>query len=272
MAVEIPTLPLEHGGAIPQLGLGTWRVSGSGGADTVAEALDLGYRHIDTAEMYDNEAAIGRAIAGVDRSELFLTSKVWPNHLRSGNVVEACEGSLRRLGTDYLDLYLIHWPNPEVPVAETVAAMESLRADGRIRSWGVSNFTIELLEEVLEHGRPSNNQVELHPRLQELELVGYCQDTGITVTGYSPLAKGRAATDETLARIGERYGRSAAQVALRWSVQRGCVVIPKASDPDHLASNLEIFDFELDTDEMDRIAALDRGQRLVETAWTPFGD
>ena len=271
-ATDIPALDLPHGSRIPQLGLGTWQLEGGECERSVRAALDLGYRHIDTAEAYGNEDAIGRALEAspVDRDRLFLTSKVWYTHLREDDVRAACDASLRRLGTDYLDLYLIHWPNGDVPIAETVGALASLREEGKLRAWGVSNFTITHLEEALEHGRPATNQVELHPRLQQPGLDEFCAERGIVLTAYSPLARGEAPQNDALDAIGDRHGKDAAQVALRWSIQRGHVVIPKSSGEAHLQENMDLFDFELSDDEMARIAELDRGDRLVEPDHAEF--
>lgn len=185
-------------------------------------------------------------------------------------MLTACEASLRRLGSDYLDLYLVHWPNAGIPMGETIDALQRLRKDERIRAWGVSNFTIDHLDEALRHGRPSTNQVELHPGLQQPELDDYCREQGIPITAYSPLAKGRAPGNDVLAEIGERHGKSAAQVALRWSLQRGHVVIPKSSSRAHLEANLDVFDFELGPEAMERTAELDRGARILEPSFAEF--
>ena len=271
-AAAAERLPLHHGGRVPRVGLGTWQLEGRECERAVERALGMGYRHVDTAEAYGNEEAIARALgrAGVDRDELFLTSKVWRDHLRGPDVRRACEASLRRLGTDRLDLYLVHWPDSDVPIEETVEAMERLREDGRVRAWGVSNFTVAHLTEVLGHATPSANQVELHPRLRQAELDRFCAEHGVRVIAYSPLAQGDAPREDALEEIGSRHGRSGAQVALRWSVQHGHVVIPRSSDEEHLAANLALFDFELAAEEMERIDALDRGERHVAPDFAEF--
>lgn len=270
LEIRVPRLPLSHGQEIPQIGLGTWELKGDECEEVVRTALEMGYRHIDTAEMYENEEAIGRAIADIDRDELFLTSKVWWDNLHKYDVPDACEGSLERLGTEYLDLYLVHWPNAGIPLEETVEAMQRLREDGLIRAWGVSNFTRAHLDDALELDRPAMNQVELHPYLRQEELDRYCRRHNVRLTAYSPLARGEVDEDELLDRIGTRYGKTGAQVALRWSIQHGHVVIPKSSTPRHLATDLDIFDFTLSQEEMERIDGLDEGRRIIEPDFAEF--
>lgn len=268
--MTVPTVALPGDIEAPQLGLGTWTLRGSECEQTVRRALDLGYRHIDTAEMYENEEAIGRAIASVDRDELFLTSKVWPDHLHAEDVRHACQESLGRLNTDYLDLYLIHWPNSSVPMEETIGALRRLVEDGRIRAWGVSNFTRSHLEEARGYGTVAVNQVELHPFFNQRHLAEYCAGIGVPVTAYRPLAKGRVNHDHALSGLALRHGRSPAQVALRWSIQHGHLAIPRTTDARHLRENIEVFDFHLDASEMVRIDALPQGNRLVAIAGAEF--
>lgn len=274
MAVSLlkaqPTCTLHHGPQIPRIGLGTWQLQGTECEDAVRAALDMGYRHVDTAEAYGNEECVGRAMAPCDRSEIFVTSKVGRDHLRPRDLKAACRASLDRLDTDRIDLYLVHWPNADVPMEETVGALEELLDDGAIRAWGVSNFTVAHLEELLRHGQPSVNQVELHPRLRQAELDRFCREHGIRVTAYSPLAKGEVVDQDVLTEIGRRHSKSAGQVALRWSFQHGHIVIPRSSSPKHLRENAEILDFQLGADEMDRIDQLDRGERLVEPEFAEF--
>jgi 2,5-diketo-D-gluconate reductase B len=271
-AQEIPELPLPQGGAIPRIGLGTWLLAGRECERVVERAFELGYRHFDTAERYGNEDAIGRAIrhSGLDREELFLTSKAWHDHLRSEDVARACEGSLRRLGVDYLDLYLVHWPNREIPQAGTIPAFQRLQETGQIRAWGVSNFTVRHLEETLRFGTPATNQIELHPRLQQPDLERFCSDHGIPITAYSPLAHGEVVREPMLQEIGRRYDKTAVQVALRWLLQRGHVIIPKARCEAHLESNLEIFDFQLDPADMQAVASLEAGNRHFDPDFAEF--
>ena len=267
-----PRRELPQGVEAPVVGLGTWQLTGSVCRDVVADALDMGYRHVDTAEAYDNEEDVGRGLAdaGVDRSEVFLTTKAWYDHLGEGDLEAACRDSLRRLGTDYVDLYLIHWPSDAVPLEETVEVLGELRDEGLIRAWGVCNFTRSRLEALVELGRPAVNQVEIHPFLVQQALYDACEEWDIPLIGYSPLARGRVTGDGVLKEIGEAHGKSAAQVALRWSVDRGRIVIPKASGEAHLRENLDIFDFSLDAEELDRIDALNAGERIIDPEWADF--
>lgn len=268
--MNVATITLPGGIEAPQLGLGTWTLRDSECERTVGSALEMGYRHIDTAEMYENEEAVGRAIASVDRSDLFLTSKVWPDHLHAEDVRYACESSLRRLNTDYLDLYLIHWPNSGVPIEETVGALQRLVEDGRIRAWGVSNFTRSHLEEARRYGTIAVNQVELHPFFNQRSLSEYCAGIGVPIIAYRPLAKGRVNHDHVLSGFALRHGRSPAQVALRWTIQHGHLAIPRSTNERHLRENIDVFDFRLDPSEMARIDALPQGGRLVAIAGAEF--
>jgi diketogulonate reductase-like aldo/keto reductase len=261
---------MEHveadGATIPALGLGTWQMDGETCRQAVETALDLGYRHVDTAEYYDNEQSVGRAIANspVDRDEVFLTTKVWRSNLRAGDVREAARASLDRLAVDYVDLLLIHWPHPRVPVEETLGAMADLRDEGLVRHLGVSNFTrTQLADAQAAVDAPIvTDQVEYHPFKDQRSLQQYCVQEEIALTAYSPLARGDVLGNETLAAIGERHDRSAPQVALRWLLQQEQVVaIPKSTSRDHLEQNLAVFDFELTDEEMERIHDLSGGVR-----------
>lgn len=269
-----PEAPLEIAGGLelPRVGLGTWELTGGRAVRVVAAALEMGYRHVDTAEAYGNEAKVGHGLtaADVDRDDVFLTSKVFRDHLEEDDVERALDASLSRLQTDYLDLYLIHWPNAEIPVEETVGALEAQREEGKIRAWGVSNFTPAHLDEMLEHGRPAVNQVEVHPYLAQEELMAACGERDVPVIAYSPLARGAVADDGVLADIAADHGKTPAQIALRWSLQKGRAVIPKASGAGHLGQNLDVFNVELDTDEMARIDGLDEGRRIIDPGWAEF--
>lgn len=268
----MPRVALPGGVEAPAVGLGTWELTGRACERAVRAALEAGYRHIDTAEAYGNEERIGRALAGsgVDPAEVFITTKVFHDHLRHEDVLAACEASLGRLGVDAIDLYLIHWPRSAVPLAETVAALKELRSRGRIRAWGVSNFTGSHLRETLEHGRPAVNQVELHPYFVQRTLEAVCRELEVPVTAYCPLARGRVADDPTLSGIGGRHGKTPAQVALRWSLQKGHAVIPKSGTEAHLRENLRVFDFRLADEEMERIDGLDEGLRIIDPHWSEF--
>lgn len=262
-----------HGTDIPRLGFGTWELTGGTAYDSVRTALDVGYRHIDTAQLYGNEEEVGRAIAdsGIDRDELFITTKVWKDKASAEEVRRSHEQSLRRLGLDHVDLLLIHWPTPEMEVEEVVEALDALRQDEQTRLIGVSNYTAELLERALAAGPVATNQVEYHPFLDQQPVLELLREHGLTLTAYSPLAKGRAIRDATLTDIGEAHGRSEAQVAIRWLLQQERVItIPRSQTPDHIRANLEVFDFELSDDEMKRIGGLAMGDRQVDPSSGPW--
>jgi diketogulonate reductase-like aldo/keto reductase len=252
---------LIQGERMARLGFGTWRLSGTACYQAVRSALELGYRHIDTAEMYGNEAEVAWAIAdaGVAREELFLTTKVWQNHLRHREVLRSCEASLRALRVEAVDLYLVHWPDPSVPIEETMGALHALVQSGKARRIGVSNFSVaELAAARVACPTPLfTNQVPCHVQRPQPELLGYCQEHDIMLTAYSPLAKGRLAGHPVLEAIGEKHAKSAAQVALRWLIQQPKVIaIPMSSDPHRQRENLEVFDFALSPTEMAEIGAL----------------
>jgi 2,5-diketo-D-gluconate reductase B len=251
-----------QGTKMPALGLGTWQLTSADCERAVRLALDIGYRHIDTAEMYGNEAEIGRALtaSGVDRKSVFLTTKIWTNHLHAKDVGPTVEGSLRKLKTDYVDLLLIHWPNESVPVAETLGAMIKLKAAGKAKTIGVSNFSVRQMNEAIEKVKApiACNQIEYHLLLNQRPVLDYAHRHRVAITAYCPLARGRLVNNTTLARIGTKHGKSAAQVALRWLIQQtGVAAIPKASGEKNLRANFDIFDFALDPQEL---ATLDRMQ------------
>lgn len=261
---------------IPDIGLGTFRFDDAEAAEAVRSALEMGYRHIDTAEMYGNERGVGEGIraAGVSRRELFVTTKVWHSHLRPDDALAAIRASLERLGLDSVDLALIHWPSPsgEVPVAETLGALAEARKQGLIRQFGVSNFTEPLLEEAL--GTPdgaeiATNQVEVHPWLANHELVDFCQAHGVPVTAYMPLAKARVMDNPVLKSVAQKYNAHPAQVALAWLLARGLIVIPASRNPEHQKINFHARDLRLDDEDMARIDALDQGLRLINPDFAP---
>lgn len=257
---------------VPALGLGTWKLDGKACTEAVERALEIGYRHIDTAQAYENEQEVGLALtqSAVDRDDLFLVTKVWRENLAPDQVRTSTQQSLKNLGVDYVDLLLVHWPVDEVPVGQTLQAMRKLQEEGKVRYIGVSNFPPARLEEALEEAPLFCNQVEYHPFLSQDELLAILRRHGMLLTAYSPIARGMVAENETLQQIGEAHGKSAVQAALRWLVQQeGVAAIPKAADEDHLQSNFEIFDFELTPEEMDRISGLARGERLVIPEFAP---
>jgi 2,5-diketo-D-gluconate reductase B len=258
---------VEAGGArIPKLGLGTWQNTGQSCADAVRMGLEMGYRHVDTAEIYDNENQVGEGIAAadVDREDFFLTTKVWRSNLRHDEVLESVRQSVDQLGVEYVDLLLIHWPHPRVPVAETLDAMAQLRDEGLVSHLGVSNFTRSQLQEAIQVADAPivANQVQYHPYNDQSDLLDFCVANDVALTAYSPLARGDVLSDDTLAGIGKHYDKTAPQVALRWLVQQDNVVaIPKATSRDHIEENRAVFDFSLTEEEMQRIADRTGGLR-----------
>jgi 2,5-diketo-D-gluconate reductase B len=249
------------GEKVPSLGLGTWRLSGEECRRAVERALALGYRHIDTAQMYRNEDEVGKGMqsSGVDREEVFLTTKVWPSDFSYGRVIETTRGSLKRLRTDRVDLLLMHWPSRGVPLEETLGAMRELQEEGSVRHIGVSNFPPSMVEDAARHAEIFCNQVEYHPYEAQDELLEQAKKMDYLLTAYRPLSKGTILDDATLREIGETHDKTPAQVALRWLIQQEKVAaIPKATSEDHLRSNFDVFDFELTDEEMERVFWLSR--------------
>jgi 2,5-diketo-D-gluconate reductase A len=262
----IPTVKLHDGAEIPQLGFGVFQVPPDDTEGVVNEALEAGYRHIDTAAAYRNEAGVGAAIeaSGVSREELFVTTKLWNSQQGYGTTLEAFETSLEKLGMNYVDLYLIHWPVPSGDrFVETWRAFERIHEEGRSRTIGVSNFRVEDLRRLDVEARllPTVNQIELHPSLQQAELRAWHAGHGIATEAWSPLAQGALLDDETIVAIAEAHDKTPAQAILRWHVQLGNVVIPKSVTPERIHQNLDIFDFELGEDEMAAVGRLDSGER-----------
>jgi len=265
-ATSIPTVALNDGVAIPQLGFGVFQVPPEETQRAVEEALAVGYRHIDTAAAYRNEAGVGAALAasGLQRSDVFVTTKLWNSNQGYDSALAAIEKSLGRLGGDRVDLYLIHWPMPGAGLyLDTWRAFERIRDEGMARSIGVSNFRVEDLETLEREAEvtPSVNQIELHPRLQQAELRAWHAEHGIATEAWSPLAQGEVLKDDTLVTIAAHHDRTVAQVILRWHLQLGNVVIPKSVTPARVRENLDIFDFELTEDDLAAIARLDAGHR-----------
>jgi len=267
---RIPTSILQDNNRIPVAGLGTWRLNGRQCIRVVKKAIDLGYSHIDTAEMYGNEAEIGKAIKGYDRSGLFITSKVWHTHLRYSEVIKACENSLRKLGTSYLDLYLIHWPTSNVSMEETFKALTELKNRNMVKSIGVSNFTISHLEKALDISEIPivNNQVEFHPYLYQKELLDYCITHSIALTAWAPLLKGKGYNEPVLTQIANNHNKSVAQIALRWLLHKGIIIIPKASSEEHLIENISLFDWELSNEEIKSIDDIPTELRLIDLSFS----
>ena len=261
-----------QGVSVPRLGFGTWQIEGSDATEAVRDALEIGYRQIDTARAYENEAEVGEGIAqsGVDRGEIFLTTKVFPGDFEPDALKAAAEDSLRKLRTDYLDLLLLHWPDESVPIERTLQALNDLREDGKIRQLGVSNFPAGMLERALEHAPVFCDQVEYHPFLGQERLLKLARERDLLITAYSPLAHGRVPGDATLTEIGEAHGKTAGQVALRWLLDQPAVApIPKASSHERRVENLEVFDFALSDDERARIDALPKDDRQIDPDFGP---
>ena len=255
-------VPLHDGRSIPQLGFGLYKVPDADAPGVVEVAIGAGYRHLDDAKLYENERGVGDGIraSGIDRDKLSITTKVWNSDHGFDRTLAAFDASLERLGLDEVDLYLIHWPAPHQDLyVDTWRALIRLREEGRARSIGVSNFHVHHLARIIDETGvvPVVNQVELHPWLQQRGLRAFHAEHGIVTEAWSPLARGRAIGDETLTRIGARYGKNEAQVAIRWHLQVGNVTIPKSVTPDRIRANTRVFDFELDADDHAAIAALD---------------
>jgi 2,5-diketo-D-gluconate reductase A len=265
---KVPSISLNNGVAMPQLGFGVWQVPDDEAAKAVATALEAGYRSIDTAAIYENEAGTGRAVAasGIPREELFITTKLWNSDQGYDSSLRAFDASLDKLGLDYIDLYLIHWPLPSKNAyVETYKAFEKIYADGRAKAIGVSNFLPEHLERLIGETSvvPAVNQIELHPQLQQGELRAFHDRHGIRTEDWSPLGQGKGLLEvPTVVAVAQKHGRTPAQVVLRWHLQIGNVVIPKSVTPSRIKENLDVFDFELDADDLAAFAALDEGKRL----------
>jgi len=262
-----------HGARIPLIGLGTWNLRGSTCVRMVEQALRLGYRHVDTAEMYDNEREVGEGLraSGLARDQAFITTKIWPSHFAARELERAVKESLARLQLAEVDLLLLHWPNPQIPLRETLGALCEVKRMGLARHIGVSNFTVALIDEAARLAEEPLvcNQVEVHPFIDQSKVIAACRRQGMATVAYSPVARGGVKSDKLLARIAKAHGKSAAQVSLRFLVQRGIVVIPRTSRVERLSENLAIFDFVLSEAEMAEIARLARRDgRIVDYAYS----
>ncbi len=272
---KVPSISIKGGKKLPLIGLGTWELVGKACTYVVEKALDLGYSHIDTAHLYQNHAAIKKAIKKISRDKIFITSKLILDQIDfkrcEESVDEICNLALKELGTDYLDLYLLHRPDRSKPMKEVLQAMHLLAEKGKISYFGVSNFNIHHLQDMLNAGiQPSANQVEFHPYLYQKALWDFCKSHQIQLIAYRPLGKGALLAEPLLQEIGAKHKKSAAQIALRWSVQKGIPVIPKASSEKHLKENLNIFDFKLSDEEMSLLDRLNRNQRFCKPEWSDF--
>lgn len=272
--MSVPTVTLPGGDDLPVIGKGTWNIDGEAIKSSVRTALDAGYTHIDTAEGYMNESEIGETLADYDREEVFLTSKVLPKNLNYGSVIEACEDSLDRLGTDYLDLYLVHWPNPAVSIRETMHAMAKLHDRGLVRNVGVSNFSRYQLSAALHVSDIpiAVNQIEFHPYLQRPELVEYCRNNDVAVEAAAPLARTEVLDDDKILETAEKHDRTPAQVILRWAYEKDVVTLPKSTSPEHIRENLALFGWELDPEDRRRIDDLDRDEPVYDVRGRSWDD
>ncbi len=259
-------ITLHNGIKVPQLGFGVWRVSPEDGVDAVRTAIEVGYRHIDTAAVYKNEEQVGEAIrqSGIAREELFITTKVWNADQGFDTTLNAYEDSLKKLGLDYVDLYLVHWPVKD-KYLETYKALEKLYDEKLVPAIGVSNFHLHHLEDIAAHRniKPMVDQVELHPMLQQNELRDYCLKNGIAIEAWSPLMQGgEALTNPIISELAEKHGKTSAQVILRWHLQRDVIAIPKSITPSRIQENFDVFNFELSADDMNSIASLNTSKRV----------
>jgi len=263
----VPDITLDNGVTIPQLGFGVFQIRPEDTRQATLAALEVGYRHIDTAQMYGNEREVGEAVreSGVDRDEIFVTSKLNNSFHAYDDALGAFDQTLKELGFDYLDLFLIHWPLPKVgDYVETWKAMEEIYRSGRVRAIGVSNFQRHHLQRLFDETEtvPAVNQIEVHPYLTQEDLRAFGTENGIATQAWSPIARGKVLDDPTLVRIGEAHARTPSQVTLRWHVQRGDIVFPKSVTRSRVEENFEIFDFELGDDQMREITALNRDERI----------
>lgn len=267
-----------NGARIPAIGFGTWDLPQDRVQALVEHAIATGYRHVDTAQMYRNEREVGAGLkgSGVKRDEIFLTTKIWPDLFRADELKRAADERLRLLGVDEVDLLLLHWPAKDVPLAETIEALNEIRESGKARHIGISNFTVAMIEEAVRLSAAPlvTNQVEYHPYLSQTKVMGALRRHGMALTAYCPIARGKVLADPVIGEVAEAHGRSATQVTLRWLVQQeGVVAIPRSSNEARIAENLAVFDFTLTDAEMSRISALGSPTgRLVNGAFAPDWD
>tara|TARA_Y100000310_G_scaffold335961_1_gene419293 strand:- start:137 stop:934 length:798 start_codon:yes stop_codon:yes gene_type:complete len=261
---------------IPPLGFGTWELTGGIGIKAVKTALQTGYRHIDTAEIYQNEEAVGQAIkqSNIPRSEIFITSKAWQDSLNYDRVLKACEISLRKLQTDYIDLYLIHWPDKYLNMKDILKAFKQLYDQGKIKAFGVSNFTIHHIKDALEIANEINlpitmNQVEFHPLFYQKELLKFCNENNIKLTAYSPLAQGDVFKNQTLIDIANKHNKNPGQVALKWLLQKGMIAIPRSGNESHIKNNFDL-NFQLSEEDINTIDNIKIHERIIDPGFAEF--
>jgi len=269
---------LDSGNKMPMVGFGTFTLTGDVCRESVEKAIELGYTHIDTAEIYENEKEVGQGIktglekTSLTREDLFVTSKVWKDNLHYDEVIEACEGTLDDLGLDYLDLYLIHWPNSDIPMEGTFKALAKLKKDGKIKDIGVSNFTTTHLKKAQKvSSEPiSINQVEYHPYLNQNKLLNYCKENGIAVTAFSPLGNAELLTEKPLVELAKKVDKSLAQVILKWLVDKDIIVIPRSTSTEHMKENLDLFSWDLPEEVFNGIEQLDKKRRVRDPEFGEF--
>jgi diketogulonate reductase-like aldo/keto reductase len=269
--MEIPKKKLNDGVEIPILGFGTWQLEGEKCVNAVKMALELGYRHIDGAYAYWNHKQVGEGIGSFPRENFFMTSKLWRD-FHSPDLVEKClDETLKDLKMDYIDLFLIHWPERKKSISSILEQMYKLKDKGKIRSIGVCNATIHHIQDIYSDGLTiSNNQIEYHPFFNQNDVLEFCKKQNIAVTGYSPIAQGAVFRNETIKKIASDHNKTPAQVSLKWLIQKDIIVIPKGSSKDHISENLNIFDFKLTDDEMVKIEQLHSGKRRIHPDFNEF--
>ena len=269
------TITLKNKLQIPSLGFGTWQLKGQSCTDAVSAALKIGYTHIDTADVYGNHKEVAEGIKkhGIKRENLFLTTKVWRDQLHHDNILKSAHRFLEELQTDYIDLLLVHWPNTTISIKETLSALKELQDDKVIKAFGLSNFTIPLLEEALATNIEFvNNQVEFHPSLYQKDLKEFCDTHKIVLTGYSPIAQGADLKIPLIQELGKKYGKTPVQIALSWILKKNIVVIPRSSKPERIKENLEALSFQLNDEDCVQIDNLGLHTRIVRPDFAPFDD
>ncbi|GAB4149277.1 MAG: aldo/keto reductase [Patescibacteria group bacterium] len=271
--INQPFLTLKSGNNIPQLGFGTWRLQGQECIQAVSTALQIGYRHIDTAHAYGNHQEVGQAIQSsqIPRSEIFLTTKLWRNDMNPAQVIPALERALQELQTDYIDLYLIHWPNKQIPAKNILQEMHKAKNQGLIKSVGVSNFTISHLEQIKQSNLELDvNQVEFHPSLNQMSLLQYCQDNQIVLTAYSPIAQGYDLQLPLVQELSQKYNVSESQIILNWLLQKKIVAIPKAGSTAHIQDNFNTIQWEMLPEDIEKMDKLNQNYRVVNPSFAEF--
>ena len=255
-----------------KLGLGTWQNKGENCRKSVKNALNIGYKHIDTAQAYENEEYVGAGIedSDIDRGEIFLASKVWISNLKPEDVISSTEESLEKLGTDYVDLMYVHWPSGEYSGKETLEALQSLKESGLVKNIGISNFEVPQIEEALKYVDVYANQIEMHPLLPQEEIREFCEENGVDVVAYSPLARGEVFNIREIQEVAQKHGVSEAQVSLAWIMEKGVTPIPKASTEDHIEDNFEARELELDEEDVEKIDSINGEERMVDPGFAPW--